>query len=555
MNLPKNKSLLKPILVRAAMMDTARKLLSRRSDRFATVFLLHRPGGVHGNVGSPGSEEIEHILLDLKNRSSNLVSLQQIVDAARGRENLPSGSIAFTIDHGYRDQIEVIAPIFVKHQVPLTIFLTTGFINGELWPWDAKITWLIHHSGQSSLEMQFGLHLMQWSMATPQERLGSRRELQAICAAMPGEETEVFLHALASAVGVELPETPPEEFSPASWDQVRQLENAGVRFASHTHTSRILSRLQKAEVYTELHRSLEMIQAETRFALPVLTYPFGITPHFGLREMRLAESAGYSAAFAVGDHYVCLEESSSSSDLHYSLGRFGVPDSDHDALWFAAGLQAMRICWADLFGARSGGGMANHSVDQSPRLKKSGGKIVLRRLLGRLQVALGRFEGLRNIHAERIERLVFVCQGNVCRSPYAEAAARALGFMAISCGVDVRSHAPAELMAVRAALFRGKDISLHMSQSIFDLALESSDCLVVMAPSHLPVTLDAAVGVGCQVTLIGLWRDPVLPEIEDPYGKPLKNHYNCFNDIDQALSGLISELKRQGRIGSYTYEA
>lgn len=164
------------------------------------------------------------------------------------------------------------------------------------------------------------------------------------------------------------------------------------------------------------------------------------------------------------------------------------------------------------------------------------------KFIGKICFALGRFDNLKRIQAGRVNRLVFVCRGNVCRSPYAEAVARSLGISAVSCGIDVRRSAPAEVNAIQAALLVGKNLSSHMSRSIFDIHLDSSDCLVIMDPSHLHIAREVATRTGCQVTLIGLWLKPISLEIADPYGKPLPAFSKCFDEIDEALNGLLIGL-------------
>jgi len=170
-------------------------------------------------------------------------------------------------------------------------------------------------------------------------------------------------------------------------------------------------------------------------------------------------------------------------------------------------------------------------------------KASLRSLFWRMKLVMGLFDSLKDIEPERIMRLVFVCRGNVCRSPYAEAAAKSLGLSAISCGVDVKRSAPAETMAVSAAMLRSKDLSLHMSRSIFDVPLDRSDCLVAMDPTHLPIAWNVAARSGCQITLLGLWRGSSVIEIADPYGMPENIFSHCFNDIDECLENLIRRIK------------
>jgi protein-tyrosine-phosphatase len=108
--------------------------------------------------------------------------------------------------------------------------------------------------------------------------------------------------------------------------------------------------------------------------------------------------------------------------------------------------------------------------------------------------------------------------------------------------VDVKRSAPADKMAVCAAKMRGKDLSIHLSQSIFDVILDSSDCLVAMDPSHLPIARKIADHSGCQLTLIGIWNESQKVEIIDPYGKSLQKFCNCFDEIDRSLARLLAVL-------------
>lgn len=166
-------------------------------------------------------------------------------------------------------------------------------------------------------------------------------------------------------------------------------------------------------------------------------------------------------------------------------------------------------------------------------------RALIRKSISQIKLALGQFDDLKLIDDVRIDRLVFVCRGNVCRSPYGEAAAISLGLSAISCGVEVTRSDPAEEMALKAAYLRGKDLSHHMSRSIFDLHLEQTDCLVALDQTHLTVSRKVADRFGCQITLLGLWRNTPVPEIADPYGKSLETFSACFDEIDEALSRLV----------------
>jgi low molecular weight phosphotyrosine protein phosphatase len=60
--------------------------------------------------------------------------------------------------------------------------------------------------------------------------------------------------------------------------------------------------------------------------------------------------------------------------------------------------------------------------------------------LAAYRLNLGGLRHFEHVEWNRVTRLVFVCRGNICRSPYAEVRARRLGLNAISCSFEVSSH-------------------------------------------------------------------------------------------------------------------
>src|SRR5262245_52514417 len=67
----------------------------------------------------------------------------------------------------------------------------------------------------------------------------------------------------------------------------------------------------------------------------------------------------------------------------------------------------------------------------------------------------GWFRSLERIDWGRVERLIFICKGNICRSPYAEARARGLGLTVASFGLEATPGQPPDATACRLARRRG----------------------------------------------------------------------------------------------------
>ncbi|HEX8642819.1 MAG TPA: phosphotyrosine protein phosphatase [Allosphingosinicella sp.] len=162
--------------------------------------------------------------------------------------------------------------------------------------------------------------------------------------------------------------------------------------------------------------------------------------------------------------------------------------------------------------------------------------------LARLWLArLGGAGRYRQVEWSRVDRLVFVCTGNICRSPYAERKAAAAGFPAISAALRGSSGAQANESARRIAAAMGVDLSRHRSTAIAEAALRPGDLLVAMEPWQADALASLEVG---QVTLLGLWSTPRRPHLHDPHGLCDDYFRTCFRSIDTAVEAMLARLKR-----------
>ena len=156
---------------------------------------------------------------------------------------------------------------------------------------------------------------------------------------------------------------------------------------------------------------------------------------------------------------------------------------------------------------------------------------------------LGRWDKYRQIDLREVNRFVFVCLGNVCRSPYAAARARAAGLPSISYGLDVQTETLANTQAQAEALRHGIDLSSHCSRAFEAGHGSRGDLLIGMEPSHLSQLATRHADERLQVTLLGLWAKPQRPHIQDPFGLSPEYFNRCFDIIDAGVATL-AELWR-----------
>ncbi len=163
-------------------------------------------------------------------------------------------------------------------------------------------------------------------------------------------------------------------------------------------------------------------------------------------------------------------------------------------------------------------------------------------LRARAMYAIGSYRAVRCIAWRSVERLVFVCRGNICRSAYAGARARALGARAVSFGIEAADGAGADKTAACNALRRGIDLGDHRATRLQTDLICPGDLIVVFEPRYLlSVRPDRQSGVA-GLTLLGLWADPLRPHIQDPYGRSDRYFQECFAAIDLHTHELVNRL-------------
>lgn len=159
-----------------------------------------------------------------------------------------------------------------------------------------------------------------------------------------------------------------------------------------------------------------------------------------------------------------------------------------------------------------------------------------------LQYRMGRYQQYK-VPLSSIERLVFVCTGNICRSAFAEAVAKSMGMKAISVGVHAIEGAVAAEQTIYTAQMMGYDLSNHRSTPVMYPTYSKSDLLIAMEPWQGELVRQN-LALEYNTTLLGLWGIPKQPYIHDPYMSSGSYFIHCFKYIEKSVHALIDRIQK-----------
>lgn len=166
----------------------------------------------------------------------------------------------------------------------------------------------------------------------------------------------------------------------------------------------------------------------------------------------------------------------------------------------------------------------------------------VRSCLADLEFVAGRLDAFVAPDPLAVHRVVFVCLGNINRSAFAAAVAKAEGLATCSIGLSTTTGAPAFTTAISTARDMRVNLDDHAATNLADYVRQPGDLLLVMEVRHARQLIGQ--GVPAQsIALLGYWASPRRIHLHDPHVLSLPYFRTCFTLIQSAVANLAREFR------------
>ena len=273
------------------------KLMGSLLGQFVTIYMMHRPRAIDGAYEGTNPELLEIYIKQAKKSGFHFASVEELVIDALSGKKQRHPTLSFTLDDGYQDQLDVLAPVLLQYNCQPTLFVIADMIDTNEWPWDAKLAYGIWNTDVTQLQLQMSSDLKIIRLDTPTDRILARRQLTTYAKHLSENKLEHFLSTILPQLKIDL-STPPRQYQPASWKSLQAAEAKGLHIGSHGCSHRVFSSLTNDQIVAELEKAKCILAEHIKNPSRVFCYPSGKITDFSNEHSTLLKHAGYIGALS-----------------------------------------------------------------------------------------------------------------------------------------------------------------------------------------------------------------------------------------------------------------
>ncbi len=262
------------------------------------IFMMHHIRPASGKPFDPNGllsitpDFLAAAVRRVRERGWDIVSIEEAVARLSGAPSARPFA-AFTIDDGYRDNLEYAYPVMKAAEAPFTVYVASALPGGDAELWWVGLEEVIARN--DAIEMEIDGVQQHTACDTLAAKHAAWKRLYPIIRNAPEDAQRAMVRDLCARYGVSLPEINAK--LSMTWDEVRLLaRDPLVTIGAHTVNHFAVVKLGAARARAEMDEGARRIEAETGQRPRHFAYPYGDAGSAGPRDFTIAKELGFTSA-------------------------------------------------------------------------------------------------------------------------------------------------------------------------------------------------------------------------------------------------------------------
>jgi len=260
------------------------KLLTRKIPR---IFMYHN-FSESAQAGYVSAEQFDWQLRQIKN-NFNVLTFIELSKLVFEKKEIPDNTIVLTIDDGYKNFYETAFPLLKKYNIKATFFVTSGFINQDLWLWPDQLKWLLNNKKNTLSKIS----LLKKDFIFSGDEIEDWQQINDFCLSINEELKYQVINELSVLLEKKLPNRAPDKFASCSWKQLQEMQEWGIEIGGHSVTHPSLGQVSLEQAKYEIQMSLIDINQQLGSMHRTFCYPNGQPDDYNNDIKVLVKKAGY----------------------------------------------------------------------------------------------------------------------------------------------------------------------------------------------------------------------------------------------------------------------
>lgn len=204
------------------------------------------------------------------------LSMDDVLEYCQNDEAFPPRAFAVTFDDGFANNLTVAAPILADLGVPMTIYVTSGFIEENGMSWIDRIEYAVEEAPDQEVFEKWMERPLR--LADADSRISFLKAVRRHVKSDPSCDANAFADELCARLGKpgRLTSDDPLDLK-MTWEQVRAAHSSEhITIGGHSHTHSILSFLTPDRLASELDSCFELLREKAGVGPAHFSYPEGL---------------------------------------------------------------------------------------------------------------------------------------------------------------------------------------------------------------------------------------------------------------------------------------